>query len=497
MSGYIADEPRAVLVPARYVKTVKTALEARSWLDRRSKIRRDDKDPSLHIIPTTLHHNSQICAEVLLLAHLNLPLDLPIELIDHPDPPDLPKESRLKTAVRDSLLHMDVPREEIIELLKDVAKGYSIYYPVLLLPAHAFSSEAWTKFLNNCGKHAFDDENNFFVALARRIDVKYIARNAPIPPNTVRRVQNVMRVPMRLEPLYGEWPSKPTFKNAIWMCTTQYGITQIWSPVHSMFSRGNIKEKKRLLGLESVKSAAEEGGVAVDLYAGIGYFALCYAKKGLKVLCWEVNKWSVEGVKRGANFNKWDVAVVDAGGEESLENEEVPEEDLKRQIEAAKKVLKVPVTIPPREPLRLPPYQESPPPFGERYPSPDRLSYEGYKLIVFHGTNAGAGPVVDALRSKLGPVRHVNCGLLPTSRWSWPTAVRCLDESGGWIHVHENFSAATISEEAEEVRMGIQAEVDKLYDPGQRVASVEHVERVKTYAPGVVHCVVDVRISPY
>ena len=38
-----------------------------------------------------------------------------------------------------------------------------------------------------------------------------------------------------------------------------------------------------------------------DLYAGIGYFAFSYAKAGVgKVLCWEINPWSVDGLRRGA-----------------------------------------------------------------------------------------------------------------------------------------------------------------------------------------------------
>ena len=82
-----------------------------------------------------------------------------------------------------------------------------------------------------------------------------------------------------------------------------------------MFSRGNIAEKTRILRLETLKperlGASVEETSAVDLYAGIGYFAFSFAKAGVgTVLCWEINPWSVEGFKRGAGRNKWTVTSV-------------------------------------------------------------------------------------------------------------------------------------------------------------------------------------------
>src|SRR5690606_6675835 len=58
------------------------------------------------------------------------------------------------------------------------------------------------------------------------------------------------------------------------------------------------------------RAAPLHGKWAVDLYAGIGYFAFSYARLGLRVLCWEVNPWSVEGLRRGAEANGFGVRVM-------------------------------------------------------------------------------------------------------------------------------------------------------------------------------------------
>jgi len=219
-----------------------------------------------------------------------------------------------------------------------------------------------------------------------------------------------------------------------------------------MFSRGNISEKARLLGLHSVAEAVvrgrEDGGegcTAVDLYVGIGYFAFSYAKAGVeKVLGWDLNAWSCEGLRRGARANGWKAVVLDgedAGLREVVEDHETT-------------------------------------------------------FIVFNESNEYAVARVDSMRSRLPPVRHVNCGLLPTSRGSWGTAVQVLDQRlGGWIHVHENFAINEIEERAEEVRAEIESSLVQSHNRGRSV-EVEHVNRLKSYAPGVIHCVLDIYIPP-
>ncbi|KAF1992693.1 hypothetical protein P154DRAFT_452289, partial [Amniculicola lignicola CBS 123094] len=286
---------------------------------------------------------------------------------------------------------------------------------------------------------------------------------------------NTLRLPSNIHPLHGSFGPPPTphrlssptpsdFNTAFWVTALQNGIHQTWAPLYTMFSRGNIREKTRLLTLPSVR-AAGAGCTAVDLYAGIGYFAFVYRKAGCGgVVCWELNPWSVEGLRRGAGLNGWSVKVVTSEqlGERSG--------DVVRRVEDARVDFLV--------------FQED----NERaLDVVGRLSSRGSK---------SAGP----------PVRHVNCGFLPSSWKSWGVAVKALDrELGGWIHAHENVGVGDIDKRAEEVVVEMQGLLDECAEDeveqprdgwkGRRTAICEHVERVKTYAPGVVHVVFDIRIE--
>lgn len=248
-----------------------------------------------------------------------------------------------------------------------------------------------------------------------------------------------------------------------------------------MFSRGNIKEKARLLAFHSPfhspplprhsqpdAPAYFRGRWAVDLFAGIGYFAFCYAKLGMRVLCWEMNPWSVEGLRRGALGNGFSVRVVRpasvitvgegvaAGGGEGGEVLGGGEVDLEEVLAG------------------------------------------GEQIVVFLEDNRFAAGRVRRLRELAGgegtlPVVHVNCGLLPRSDMVWRDAWEMVNGEKGWLHLHENVGEGDIDARKGEVQ-GVfdtwKAEAD-----GGKDATVEHVERVKTFAPGVWHCVFDVFIT--
>jgi len=95
-------------------------------------------------------------------------------------------------------------------------------------------------------------------------------------------------------------------------------------------------------------------------------------------------------------------------------------------------------------------------------------------------------------RSSWLEIRHINLGLLPTSRLSWEDAVGMLGETtGGWVHVHENVDIRQMDQKRDFVVQQFQAHLD-----GDRTASCSRIERVKTYAPGVMHCVFDMHIAP-
>ncbi|CCJ30519.1 unnamed protein product [Pneumocystis jirovecii] len=243
---------------------------------------------------------------------------------------------------------------------------WTIYGNMALLPKNAFSSSQWT-FLSTL--HSLD-RLAFYEGIAKYIGVTHIAMNATIPPN------DPMRIPVSFVPLYGDFgprisknPTKKDFEEAFWVTTKQNGIYQVWSPMYTMFSRGN--KKARIFRFPDVKNA-----IIADLYAGIGYFAFSYLKaKAKKVFCWEINPWSIEGLCRGAQLNKFT-------------------------------------------------YKKS----------NDLNNNYDDQLIVFENTNKLANK---QLAEKTKNIRHINLGLLPSSEDSWPIATKMLDsEIGGWIHVH-------------------------------------------------------------
>jgi tRNA G37 N-methylase Trm5 len=57
------------------------------------------------------------------------------------------------------------------------------------------------------------------------------------------------------------------------------------------------------------------------------------------------------------------------------------------------------------------------------------------KVVVYNEDNGKAGSRLGAAAVK---VKHVNLGLLPSSRDSWGIAASILNDRGGWIHVHGN-----------------------------------------------------------
>ena len=263
-----------------------------------------------------------------------------------------------------------------------------------------------------------------------------------------------------------------------------------------MFSRGNVKEKARLLGFhgggdarhapspsQSPSQSPREQGErrhaaarttrlatahAVDLYAGIGYFAFSYVRLGMRVLCWELNPWSVEGLRRGARGNGWSVRVVRG-------------------------------------------YELSSSSMAE-------LLAGGEQIVVFQEDNARAAARIAEVRwlrrvdgdSDLD-VLHVNCGLLPASDASWRGAWDIVVGGGGeaeaWLHLHENVGVADIEGRRGEIERWFGELAEKESGKARRndgdgsseqwtlVVYVDHVERVKTFAPGVWHCVFDLYIA--
>ncbi|EME78520.1 uncharacterized protein MYCFIDRAFT_178656 [Pseudocercospora fijiensis CIRAD86] len=335
-------------------------------------------------------------------------------------------------------------------IIKKLNKSYTVYGRMLLLPPTAFSGPEWEAIHSHPNHHL---QESLYLQVCKHMNVTHIAFNKPIPLNnsTEPAEQNILRSPQNFTPLHGDFgpttcsqpPTQHDLDAAFWVTAKQNGILQTWAPRWTMFSRGNISEKARLLTLPSLLNAVEEGResgkacAAVDLYAGIGYFAFSYVKAGFsKVLCWDLNPWSCEGLRKGARGNKWTTETF-MGNEEAM------------------------------------------------------LGGNEAEFLVFNETNELAPGRVERMRNGLPPIRHVNCGMLPSSRASLELAAKILEPAmAGWVHVHENFLVEEIEKKAEETR----AELEKILKGlgcGMDV-ELEYISRLKNYAPGVMHCVLDI-----
>lgn len=348
---------------------------------------------------------------------------------------------------------LDTIQTALEDLLSTAPKRWVVYPPMVLLPSGSFDGE-WQHVLN-----APFPTRDLWIKILGSISRKegkgaltHLAINSGIPLHKDGTSENILRTPSGLVTLHGDFgpaldpdvvPTEPDFEEAFWVSTKQNGITQVWAPRYTMFSRGNVKEKARLLDFYS-KSQFESrngkevvGDVAVDLYAGIGYFVFSYAALGMRVYGWEINGWSVEGLRRGATLNGRDARLVKEGemwngtGKEKIV---VFEED-------------------------------------------NRTSWERLRIL-----EEGAR----------GAIRHVNCGLLPTSEGSWEMALDILTREG-WIHVHENVGLNDVESRKVEIEGKFGSWLKEKGD--ERDVNVEHVEFVKTFAPGVWHCVFDVYIT--
>ncbi|KAI9376363.1 S-adenosyl-L-methionine-dependent methyltransferase [Aspergillus egyptiacus] len=370
------------------------------------------------------------------------------------------------------------------KLVSSLPKRYTIYEPMLLLPLNAFTHPpAWGSL---CSRLSSAERQALYASIAdafSRYGVTHIAMNAPIIATDDQGHENRMRSPVGLVPLYGDFgatdsisgdesaqPSSDDYERAFWVRTVQnHGIVQIWAPVYTMFSRGNITEKARILGHGSVFDGLDEGSLGgegvgdvavVDMYAGIGYFVFSYLKRGVKrVWGWEINGWSVEGLRRGCLANGWGCRVVGVQQDGQLS---VPVSELVDSLRDTDRV------------------------------------------VIFHGDNRFAADIIGEIRGVMEDrncwtsIRHVNLGLLPTSSDSWDNSCNIVDrEKGGWLHVHENVDIQDIEKKGREIG----AELERLWTKAiSQVSDVgagvecRHAEQVKTYAPGVMHCVYDFKL---
>ncbi|RPB28221.1 hypothetical protein L211DRAFT_859988 [Terfezia boudieri ATCC MYA-4762] len=407
-------------------------------------------------------------------------------LEDHPPPPPSPSPVDVGGATDTDV---DSAREFLISTLP---KRWSYYPPLVLLLPTAFTSPQWEAYLASLSD---DQRTEFYTTFTTAIHPKatHLAINAPIPPTTTAALaaltsslnsttitptppttpptrssnSNTLRSPANLTPLLGLFgplppalPTPATLPFTLFTTTTQLSIHQTWAPLHTMFSRGNISEKSRILTPTFPGARAILNSLTLDLYAGIGYFSFCYLRAGAGVvLCWELNPWSVEGLVRGMQRNGFGGVMVVG------EQEETPAVEL-----------------------------------GEE---------GGPRVLVFNEDNKHAGRRLLELRGKGKgkglPVKHVNLGLLPASQGGYRVAVEAIligdgnvleGETVGWAHVHENVAVGEEEEKGEEVKREFGRLVREVGGEkgGVELDGEKGGFRVKTYAPGVVHVVYDVKI---
>lgn len=420
-----------------------------------------------------------------------------------PKRPKKPKaENKLASVIRQWLTNVcpqPTSAETIESLVSQAPKRWVIYEPMVLLPTGSFgftcvpgqveldssskSPEPRTTSWQNILASASDEQKNLLwrdilevlsPGTAPSSLLTHLAVNEGIPlhvggESTEKDTseENILRSPTGLRPLYGDFgpattqirgheedPSDEDLATAFWVSTKQNGLYQTWAPRWSMFSRGNIKEKARLLAWPGIESTQKSQNpcTAVDLYAGIGYFVFSYAQRGMRVLGWELNPWSTEALQRGALRNGWTVKIV-RGADLAL-------------------------------------------------PTTQLVGDE--QIVIFVEDNQNAGRRLAELRqSRTLCITHVNGGLLPTSRPIWRTAWDAVVDSNdnkdkgkhtGWLHLHDNVGVHELDSRKAEIQALVDAWGESAEGPSVE-SVVEHTELVKTFAPGVWHCVFDVIVS--
>lgn len=393
------------------VKLLKQAFEAQGWLRHRNKV---VKTPDGFDVFTTVD-DKQIVSDEL----ERIGIDALVSVYEEQE-----EAPSLESAILAALHEAGITAPDIV---CHIPKKWSLYPPMVLFKSNTFDHPVW----DQLGPH----KPQVLRKVAEYLGATHLAVNQPI------EVTDVMRRPVNLVPIYGDFGPVPTsdrldnptdadFDSAFWCLAVQNGIFQTWAPRYTMFSRGNIKEKARVLGFDRIR-----GRDVVDLYAGIGYFTFSYLKAhARRVFCWEINPWSVHGLLKGAATNGFRAKLIH----------------------------------------HHQPYTSAQ--FAADQPH--------FQMFVFQESNEFA-PSRFASMEHSPAIGHINLGLLPTSKPAYPVArllSRISTTPQTVVHVHENVSVNDFAK--------VSAQVSQAF-----ANPVVHLEKVKTFAPDVWHVVMDVAIA--
>ena len=115
-----------------------------------------------------------------------------------------------------------------------------------------------------------------------------------------------------------------------------------------------------------------------------------------------------------------------------------------------------------------------------------KLNNVSERLTILEGDNLSTMKRVYSLADR------VHLGILPSSEKAWQSAINCLKSSGGMLHIHMNVEEEKIEGFVKYCTDRIAKLAKQLGREG--IASVEHVEKVKWYAPRMRHIVIDVSV---
>ena len=130
--------------------------------------------------------------------------------------------------------------------------------------------------------------------------------------------------------------------------------------------------------------------------------------------------------------------------------------------------------------------------------NPDSISFLK-KNLIHNGVsercviNEGNNSSILSNPNIIGEVNRVMLGLLPSSRDGWDLAIQALNSKGGVLHLHGNCLFKEEEKWAKEVLEDLKKISDKLNRNFR--FKLEHIEKVKSYAPKINHVVLDITVS--